>query len=480
MSRFSSLAFLALAIAACGDNILLHDASITPPPSENPDARTSVVVPNVYGFESQFQSDRNSVAYDEPPHLHVLALELDLYLAGLTAAIDLGSFVPADGDVQAVLERFYDFDLAIDGRTDLVLITDPPTFQPSLDSMARGNDIGLRDLIAGNAPAGQHQDWNTAFAGWQEGGPASPDELVRYWLRRIDGLAVERAVKAVPVGPDGKPIPAAYITPQGQDLRQLIASFLIGAIDISQAIDVHLDDDVAGLGVNALNSRKGELLYSEAEHQWDLAFGYYGGAFDTAAYNDDEIAGLGGREGWSSGYHDSTGNGSIDLRYEYNHAAARLAAALDFNDPTPDRTRALFVAFLTGRAILQGSGEPMSAERRAAFIEQRDIIVRTWEQVLAETAVNALDQTLVHMGAFGTDAYDFAAHARAWSTLEGTVLSLQFSRFSPLSAEDRATLYQHLGDEPVLPDAGADAIAAYRAALTAARALLVAAYDLGS
>lgn len=480
MSRFSSLAFLALAIAACGDNILLHDASIAPPPpSEPPDARTSVVVPNVYGFESQFQNDRNSVFYDEPPHLHVLARELDLYLAGLTAAIDDSALAPADGDVLAVLERYYDFDLATDGRTDLALTTDPPTFQPSLDSMARGNDIGLRDFIAGNAPAGQHQDWTQAFTGWQEGDATSPDALVRYWLARIDDLAVARA-GAVPTGPDGEPIPAVYITPQGQDLRQLVASFLIGAVDFSQAVDVHLDDDTAGLGVSALNSRKGELLYSEAEHQWDLAFGYYGAAYDALAYNDDEIAAVGGRDGWSAGYHDSTASGAIDLRYEYNHASARLASALDIDDPTPDRSRALFVAFLTGRAILQGSGEPMSAERRAALIEQRDIIVRTWEQILAETAVGALDQTLASMETFGTDAYDFAAHARAWSTLEGTVLGLQFSRFSPLSAEDRAAVYQHLGDAPVLPDAGADAIAAYRTALTAARALLVAAYGLGS
>lgn len=481
MSRFSSLAFLALALAACGDNILLHDASIgpPPPPPDPPDARTSVVVPTIYGFESQFQNERNSVFYDEPPHLHVLALELDLYLAGLTAAIDGDTFEPANGDVEAVLDRYYDFDLATDGRTDLLLTTEPPSVQPSLDSMARGNDLGLRDVIAGNAPAGQHQDWNQAFTGWQEGDPTSPDALVRYWLGRIDDLAVERAA-AVPTGPDGEPIPAVYITPQGQDLRQLIASFLIGAVDVSQAIDVHLDDDQPGLGVSAPNSRKGELVYSEAEHQWDLAFGYYGAAYDTTAYSDDEIAGVGGRDEWFAGYHDSSGSGAIDLRYEYNHASARLAAARDLADTTLDRTRTLFRAFLTGRAILQGSPEPLSAERRAALIEQRDIIVRTWELMLAETAVTALDQTLASMDAFGTETYDFAVHARAWSTLEGTVLGLQFSRFSPLSAEDRAAVYQHIGDAPVLPGAGAEAIAAYRAALTAARALLVAAYGLGA
>lgn len=480
MSRSSSLALLALALAACGDNILLHDASIAPPPPLAPaDARTTVVVPTVYLFESQFQNDRNSVFYDEPPHLHVLALELDLYLAGLTAAIDGDTLVPADGDVLAALERFYDFDLAADGRTSLLLQTEPPTVQPSLDSMARGNDISLRDFIAGNAPAGQHQDWTQAFTGWQEGGATSPDALVRYWLGRIDDLAVARAA-GVPQGPDGAPIPAVYITPQGQDLRQLLASFLIGAVDISQAVDVHLDDDIPGLGVSAPNDRLGELTYSAAEHHWDLAFGHFGAAFDLSDYTDEEIAGVSGREGWSAGYHDSNDTREIDLRFEYNHASVRLAAARDLVDPAPDHTRTLFRAFLTGRAILQGSPEPLSAERRTALLEQRDIIVRTWEQVLAETAIAALDQTVASMDAFGTDAYDFAAHTRAWSTLEGMVLALQFSRFSPLAAEDRAAVYQHIGDAPVLPDAGAGAISAYRTALTAARALLTAAYAPGN
>lgn len=476
MPRLPLLAFLALALPACGDNILLHDASIAPPPPTEPaDARTTVIVPTIYSFESEFQTDRNSVFYDEPPHLHVLALEIDLYLAGLTAAIDGDTLVPADGDVLAALERFYDFDLATDGRTDLQLKTEPPTVQPSLDSTARGNDISLRDVIAGNAPAGQHQDWNQAFTGWQEGGATSPDALVRYWLGRIDDLAVARAA-AVPQGPDGAPIPAVYITPQGQDLRQLIASFLIGAIDVSQAIDVHLDDDTAGLGVSASNGRLGELPYSKAEHHWDLAFGHFGAAYDLTAYSDEEIAGVGGREGWSGGYHDSNESGEVDLRFEYNRASSRLAAALDVVNPGPDHTRKLFRSFVTGRAILQGSPEPLTAERRAELLVERDEIVSRWDQILAETAIAALDQTLASMDAFGTAAYDFAAHARAWSTLEGTVLGLQFNRFSRLSAEDRATVYQHIGDAPVLPDAGADAIAAYRAALAAARALLVAPY----
>jgi hypothetical protein len=232
--------------------------------------------------------------------------------------------------------------------------------------------------------------------------------------------------------------------------------------------------------VSASNDRLGELPYSAAEHHWDLAFGHLGAAVDLSEYTDEEIAGVGGRDGWLTGYHDSNDSGAIDLRFEYNHATIRLAAALDLADSGPDRTRTLFRAFLTGRATLQGSPEPLSAERRAALLAERDTIARTWEQVLAETAIAALDRTLASMDTFGTDAYDFAAHARAWSTLEGMVLGLQFSRFSPLSADDRAAVYQHIGDAPVLPDAGADAIAAYRTALTQARAILVAAYVPGN
>ena len=474
----AAFSMLAVALAACGDNILIPaDASPLPmDPPVPPDARTQVSVPTVYLFESKFQQDVASVVFDEATLMRVLALELDLQLAGLTEAIDSGALTPADGEILALLERYYDFDLELHGRTSLLLRTDPPSVQPSLDSVARGVDLGLADRIAGSDPAGMHRDFTQAFAGWQEGGVTSPDALVRYWLGRIDDLAVQRAAGTVPQGPDGKPIAAVYITPQGQDLRQLLSSFLIGAVDFSRAVDVHVDDDTPDLGIAASNAQYGEQPYSLAENHWDLAFGHFGAAYDLSAYTDEEAAGLGGREGWAAGHHDSTGSGGLDLRFEHNYASARLAAAADVADTAVDRTGALFTAFLTGRAILQASGQPLSAERRQALLEQRDAIVKAWEAVLAETAVAALDQVLASMDAFGTAGYDFAAHARAWSRLEGMALSLQFSRFSPLSDEDRAALYQHIGDAPVLPGAGADEIAAYRTALTAARAILVAAY----
>lgn len=481
-SFLASFLVLVVALGACGDNIGITpdpgapDAGPPPPP---PDARTQVQVPLVYVFESRFRAGTSAVFYEEPVLLHVLAIELDLAIEALTQAIDDGALTPTQGQVAADLDRYYDFDLAATGRTPLALATDPPTRQPALDAVALGHDVSLRDRIAGVADDGQHRDWGQDFAGWQEGAPDSPDALVRYWLERIDGLAVQRAAGTAPTDPDGQELPAVYLTPAGQDLRQLVHGFLIGAVSFSQALDVHLDDDTPGLGIAASNARLGELPYSRAEHHWDLAFGYFGAAFDYGSYMDEEIARLGGRPERAGGYADTNANGEIDLRYEYNYDSAVLAGAHAVATGA-DATGTLFKAFLTGRAILQGSGDELADARRQELLAQRDIIARAWEEVLVGAALDALDDTVAAMDAFGSADYDFAAHARRWSTLKGLALGLQFSRFSPLGAGDFALLHERIGDAPVLANAGAEAIAAYRAALEQARALLAETYGLGA
>lgn len=471
---------LAVALGACGDNLGVGPDAAPPdagPPPPPPDARTRVEVPLVYVFESRFVPGISAVLYEEPTLLHVLAVELDLAIAALTQAIDDGALTPSDGQVAAALDRYYDFDLAATGRAPLALETDPPARQPALDAVALGRDVSLRDRIAGVDTAGQHRDFGQDFAGWQEGGAASPDQLVRYWLGRIDELAVQRAAGAAPVDPDGQEIPTVYLTPAGQDLRQLVRSFLLGAVFFFQAVDVHLDDDTADLGIAASNARLGEVPYSAAEHHWDQAFGYFGAAFDYASYMDEEIARQGGRPERAGGYADTNANGEIDLRYEYNYGSAVLAGARDVAAGT-DATATLFTALLTGRALLQGSGDALTEARRQELVAQRDIIARAWEEVLVAAALAAADGTLAAMDAFGTEAYDFAAHARHWSTLKGLALGLQFSRLSPLAPGDFALLHQGIGDAPVLASAGAEAIAAYRAALEQARDLLAATYGL--
>ncbi|WP_428263899.1 DUF4856 domain-containing protein [Haliangium sp.] len=474
------LAVLAV-LAGCGDNIGFAPDATAPPAAVDarpPDARTEVVVPMVYGFESRFRAGVTGVAYGDEVLIHILLGELDRTLTGLTQAIDDGDVTPTAGETTALLDRFYDFDVERHGRTPLLLTTDPPLRQPTLDSVASFSDLNLRQAIAGNDLTGAHRDWTNALAGWDQDSVASPDDLVRVWFAAIDAQAADRAAGTIPTGPDGAPIPAVTVTPQGQDLQVLLRTFLLGAITFARATDLHLDDADDGLGLAASNAQLGEQLYSAAEHHWDRAFGLFGAAYEYGRYTDEERAGIGGREEWANGYHDTDiSDGLIDVRYELNFGTSVLAAERDL-DPGAnlDYTEALFTAFLTGRALLQASGPTLSEERRGNLVTQRDIIVSAWERVLVDSARRALTDTLADMDAFGSASYDFAAHARHWSALKGHALSLQFSPFLTLSEADVATLHGHLGTAPVLPDALPDDISAYRTALEQARALLDTAY----
>ena len=63
-------------------------------------------------------------------------------------------------------------------------------------------------------------------------------------------------------------------------------------------------------------AQEGTKNFSEGEHNFDEAFGYYGATRDINDYTDDEAAGKGGRDGWGNGYHDTNGDGSIEVRSE--------------------------------------------------------------------------------------------------------------------------------------------------------------------
>lgn len=468
-SALPSALLCGLCVAAgCGDNIDLSaggDGALDAAPTPLPDARTEILTPQTYVFGSRFIPSTTSQRYSEAVLMHVLADEIDRYLAALSGAIDSGARAPVAGEVEAELLRYYDFDLAEHGRTPLRLGTEPPALEPSLDSVASGVDISLSERIAGVDTDGQHRDFASGFTGWSEDGVTSPDDLVRAWLRRIDELAVARAAEGPAKDPAGRDIAAVYITPEGQDLRALLRTFLLGAVDYYQATDRLLDDATPGLGLLASNAQFGELPYSAAEHEWDLAFGYFGAAFDLSAYYLEEVAGTGGREGWSEGYHDSSANERISLGFEYNFASARLAAQQSAEDE--ELPFLIFRALLQGRAIIEASGEPYSEMRRGLLVTERDRAVATWEQVIERAAAASAAATLSAHDAIGGGVYNFAAHARAWSEMKGYLLALQFNPRGGLdqgaAAEAYAQLHAQLGQAPVLEDADAEALAAYRA-----------------
>ncbi len=508
LNRLSTLSLvlpLLLASVACGDeeeetpaasnnssannsvnNTPTNNAPNNTPTNNAPNNTPTNNAPNnnpaseaAYTFESRFEPGVSSVAYDGQTMRHLLIVELNSYIGSLTRQIDDASFQPdEEGEVVAALDFYFRFDSAAYGSEELGITTEPGTLQTTWDDVSTGKD--LVGKLAGNDAATDHKDWSAEFAGWSDesiaqhgGGVGSPEQLVIAFFETLEANALDRADGGERLGPGGEVLPI-HVTTSGQDLQQLVQKFLTGAIAFSQGADDYLDDDIEGKGMLAPNTRDGDKPWTSLEHAWDEGFGYFGATPDFDLYTDDEVAAAGGREGWSSGYHDSDGDGAIDLLWEYNLGHATNAAKRDRGSKVPvDLSGDAFSAFVEGRRIITSAGETLTADEVSALRAQRDKAVGAWEKAISATALHYINDTLKDMAKIGTPDYNFLDHAKHWSELKGFALALQFNPRSPLSDEDFLTLHARIGDKPALEG---DDLAAYKAGLLEARDLLAAAY----
>lgn len=454
------LAGLGALCSACGDDA-------------DPDLPFELTVPTHYTFESRFAAEE-SVAYAGQTFRHVLISDLKRRIDGLTQRIDNGTLTPTTGDVIAELDYYYDFDGASSGSGGIGLTTTPKAKQATYAELHEGTSLSKK--IAGNDPEGQHKNWDTDLIGWDAPGVTSPHSLIRTWFAAIEHAAIERANGRVPTDFDGNRIDSVYVTASGQDLSQLTQKLLLGAIAYSQGTDDYLDDTIDGKGLKSDNAERvaGES-FTELEHAWDEGFGYFGAARDYADYDDDEIAGKGGRDGYSSGYHDTNTDGAIDLRSEFNFGHSVNAAKRDRGSAASaktDFTKAAIVAFTSGRAMITSAGGALDAAQMAYVVTQRDKLVDAWERAIASTVVHYINELIRDMAKHGTADFSFADYAKHWSELKGFALSLQFNPRSALDTGKLTELNTLLGTAPAAP---ADQ-AAYKAKLLDARAILVRGY----
>jgi hypothetical protein len=431
-------------------------------------------VPDTYDFAGR--TGDGSVSYSGQTFRHALIEAMKSRIGGLTARIDNGDLIPADGDVVAELNFYYAFDDAVGADIDHGISTDPSPMQTTFGDISSGKD--LRGKTAGNDEIGQHADWETDFIGWDADEVSTPEDLVRHSIARIEALAIARANGEQGTDPTGAPIEHAFVSPEGHDYQQLLQKFLLGAVAFSQGVDDYLDDDTEGKGLMADHAAVEEGKgYTALEHAWDEGFGYFGAARNYGDYTDDELAANGGRDGWSSGSHDTNGDGMIDLLTERNWGASVNAAKRDRGSAdlaATDYTQQAWDAFRLGRAIIDAATGPLSEEEMEALKMARDDAVDAWDRAIAATALHYINDTLRDMASADTEDYSFSDHAKHWSELKGFALSLQFNRFSPLTKAQHQMLHDAIGIAPALP--GDEGFVAYAAALREARALLGTAY----
>lgn len=443
---------------------------------------TDISVPTTYTFTNS--AGDSTVSYSGQTARHVLIDDLKGSIATVAGE---------DSDKKALLDYYFRFDDAADnndsGTVDIEDAFDKTVSDKELVQRTFG-DISTGKNLIGKIAGEDSEDHIISgdFFGMYDTTISTPVELVDKFF---DDLIVS-AKNSYSIEVDGESQPVriekAFINVDGLDYQQLIQKFLLGAVTFSQGTADYLQTDFGSDGNLALKEGKN---YTNGEHKWDEAFGYFGATRNYNNFTDDEIAAKGGREGYQ-GFNDIDGDKKLDLKSEVIFGNSSNCAKRDRDaDGKTDFTKEAFDAFLAGRAILDEaakSGE-LTAARKTELDEQVEIASVTWEKCIAATVIHYINDVRSDMGDFVTkdgslvyasvDNYtDLAKH---WGEMKGFALGLQFNPISPFRASPEATanlkeVLSLMRDKPVLVGAGQAEVDTYRANLEKARDLLRDAY----
>ena len=214
--------------------------------------------------------------------------------------------------------------------------------------------------------------------------------------------------------------------------------------------------------------------YTAMEHHWDESFGYFGAARDyNTGYSDDNAR--------KTSQNDSNGDGSIDFKSEFNSGWGITAAKRDLVDGVSvdyDFTGTIMNAYLEGRTLIYNQA-PLDE-----ILVQRDIILHTWEKVVAAVTIHYVNDVAADMAAlYPADSTagplsDLSADLNNhWGEMRGYANGLLYNDFKVISDSDLNTVLTTMGTSPVYPEDGEFAFYTYHGMLlTTVKSLLQAAY----
>ena len=214
--------------------------------------------------------------------------------------------------------------------------------------------------------------------------------------------------------------------------------------------------------------------YTAMEHHWDESFGYFGAARDyNTGYSDDNAR--------KTTQNDSNGDGSIDFKTEFNSGWGITAAKRDLVDGVSvdyDFTGTIMNAYLEGRTLIYNQA-PLDE-----ILVQRDIILNTWEKVVAAVTIHYVNDVAADMAAlYPADSNagplsDLSADLNNhWGEMRGYANGLLYNDFKVISDSNLNTILTIMGTSPVYPEDGETVFYNYHEMLvTTVKSLLQNAY----
>ena len=245
----------------------------------------------------------------------------------------------------------------------------------------------------------------------------------------------------------------------GLRLDQMIQKTLWGAVSYWQGTSKYMskipaDDNTVAAGDNP---------WTEMEHHWDESFGYFGAARDyNTGYTDDN-------DRKSTPYFDSNSDGSIDFTTEYNLGWAVTAAKRDLVSNVTvdyDFTKTIMDAYLEGRTLIHNQA-PIEQ-----ILAQRDIILNTWEKVVAAVTIHYINDVNADMmalypadstaGPLSDASADYNNH---WAEMRAYAHCLLYNDFKTITDANLQTVLEAMGTKPVYPADGYGAYYGYHGGL---------------
>ena len=394
--------------------------------NEDPAADTTLETPTSYVFQSRFNEGESSVSYSGQVVRNLLINDIKTQ-----CGTDAGT-----GDATTLLSMMANDDAS---RT-ILTTTSPASMQTTYQSISSSHLNDRLSAVSDYVITGYDHNAADLISAWVT-------DLVANGKTNADGLRLD----------------------------QLIQKTLWGSVSYWQGTSKYMSkiptDD------NAV-SDDGDA-YTVMEHHWDESFGYFGAARDyNTGYTDDT-------DRKSDPYNDSNGDGSIDLKEEYNIGWAVTAAKTDLVTDADgnalsvdyDFTKTIMEAYLEGRTLIYNQA-PLEE-----ILEQRDIILETWEKVVAAVTIHYINDVGADMMALypadttaGPSSELSADYNNHWGEMRGYANGLLYNDFMKISGADLEQVLFLMGTAPVYPVAGYGAFYGYHGGLITARNTLRDAY----
>lgn len=417
--KFSSLALSAMALTACFGTDSNDDDNNGPKGvvsavcETTPPVTSDSIAALTYSFDNRFGTG-SSVSYSGQTTRHILLNELIIKIKKMA---NDGADALSKEDM---LAYFNDSETTLDATIESI----PGGF--TLDNeITKISDINATKNLKGKTSTSVLIDNSEDFKG------KTAPELVEAWIEQLAQNAAS----------DKLGTPAVLLDENNRDLSQLIEKLLFGAIAYDQAANKYL----AEIGDNEIEVTNSEIPqgYTQAEHHWDEAWGYFGGAVDYASYSD---AALSDKNGETS-YKDTDENGLLDIQSEVNLGLSKNAGKRDILDCQLNLSRDAFVGFYNGRLALAEGASSTSDDVVDAATEA----LAAWEKVLAGTTIHYINETIGDQNKYteeGNTDYSVNDHAKHWSELKGYALALQYNDNAMISVAQLQELQSYIKNEP--------------------------------